>query len=242
MAAGQKYSAIKRRPRPWLVALIVLLHVLAVYGLARAFAPGAVQTVEREIISAITVTITTSEDDVPPESENIPDEGAAGAAGKEAVPKPDSQPETIIKRDKPRPEASSTGSADTAGARETGDGTGAVGAGVGTGSGRDGTGQGGIAVTKPVHISGGINSARDYPVPEGGRQVRNGTRVVVKVTVGIDGRARNCSIFRRSPDAEADRITCRLVEERLRFRPATDANGNPVAAPFYWQQKWFIAQ
>jgi len=30
-----------------------------------------------------------------------------------------------------------------------------------------------------------------------------------------------------------------LVVERLRFRPATDAAGNPVPAPFYWQQRWF---
>lgn len=241
MAAGTKYSAIKRKPRISTIIIIVLLHILAIYGLARAFAPGTIESVERDIVSAFSVTITAPEEqEIPPENEQVPDEGAAGAPGKKAVAKPVTQPETIIKKDKPSPKATSTGTADTSGAKDDGAGTGASGAGTGTGSGREGSGQGSVAVTKPVHISGSIDSARDYPVPDGGRQMRAGTRVVVKVTVGTDGRARDCSIFRRSPDAEADRITCDLVVQRLRFKPATDGNGDPIAAPFYWQQKWFI--
>ena len=43
-----------------------------------------------------------------------------------------------------------------------------------------------------------------------------GTEVIVKVTVNPDGRASDCSVFRASPDPEADRITCRLVVDRLR--------------------------
>ena len=65
--------------------------------------------------------------------------------------------------------------------------------------------------------------------------------MIVKVTVGANGRARDCSVYRASPDPEADRITCQLVETRLGFRPAMDANGNPVAAPFYWRQQWLYA-
>ena len=30
-----------------------------------------------------------------------------------------------------------------------------------------------------------------------------------------------------------------LVVQRLRFKPATDAAGTPVPAPFYWRQRWF---
>ncbi len=96
-----------------------------------------------------------------------------------------------------------------------------------------------MAVSKPVHISGAINNARDYPIPPGGRDARRGTEVIVRVVVGVDGRARQCSVYRASPDAEADAITCRLVEDRLRFRPAQDANGNAVPAPFFWRQRWF---
>ena len=96
-----------------------------------------------------------------------------------------------------------------------------------------------MAATKPVHISGSIDNARDYPVPPGGRGARQGAEGIVRVTVGPDGRARGCMVYRPSPDAEADRITCQLVESRLGFRPAMDGEGNPVAAPFYWRQRWF---
>lgn len=181
-----------------------------------------------------------SPDPPPPENQPESDEGAQGDPGKEAVPEPVTAPTSRIEtQPTPRPQASSTGTATRSGARDTGEGTGAAGTGTGTGSGNRGGGRGGVAVSKPVHISGSINNARDYPTPPGGREARRGTEVIVKVTVGVDGRARGCSIYRPSPDPEADRITCRLVEERLRFRPATDANGNSVPAPFYWRQRWF---
>ena len=101
------------------------------------------------------------------------------------------------------------------------------------------SGQGRGGANKAVHVSGQINNARDFPVPPGGREARRGTEVIVRVTVGVDGRARGCTIYRPSSDPEADRITCQLVETRLGFRPATDSAGNPVPAPFYWRQRWF---
>lgn len=240
MAQGTKFSTRSRKLKPGRLVLIGLLHVLAIYGLTRAFAPDITAGVENTLVAAFTVTVTAPSDD-PEEAEPEPDEGAAGDAGEQAVPKPVTAPtpKVVLKRDDPAPRASSTGTAVTSGAKEQGDGTGAAGSGLGTGSGRGGGGQGGIAVTKPVHISGGIDNARDYPVPEGGRQARVGTEVIVKMTVGTDGRARNCSVYRASPDAEADRLTCQLVVERLEFKPATNSNGDPVAAPFYWRQRWF---
>ena len=236
----------RTRPRrlSWpLIAGIVVLHIAALYGLARALAPDFTASVEREIVSAFTVTVTAPPDPPPPPPENRsePDEGAQGDPGREAVAQPvTSQPPKVrMKQDDPLPRASSTGRANQSGAAAEGDGTGAAGRGLGTGSGNSGSGRGGVAVTKPVHVSGSIDNARDFPVPPGGRAARRGTRVIVRVIVGTDGRARDCSIYRASPDPEADRITCQLVESRLGFRPATDANGNPVAAPFYWQQEWF---
>ena len=227
------YADRSHRPRWWLVVLIVLLHIAIFYGLALALAPDLTRKVERTVVSAFTVTVTTP-DPPPPENESKPDEGAQGDPGSKAVPQPVAAPTSRIERSPtPLPRASSTGTDSSSGAQADGDGTGAAGSGPGTGSGNEGGGQGGIAVSKPVHISGAISNARDYPVPPGGREARRGTEVIVRVTVGVDGRARQCSIYRASPDPEADRITCRLVEERLRFRPAQDANGNPVPAPFY---------
>lgn len=240
MADTTGFSTKRRRLRLGTLALIALLHVLAIYGLAKAFAPDFTGSVERQVVEAITVTVTTPPEEASaPEPE--PDAGAAGEEGREAVPRAVAAPDPPIPipRPVPAPRASSTGSADTSGARDNGDGTGAGGEGSGTGSGQGGSGTGGGAVTQPVHIGGAIDDARDYPAPEGRRAARRGTEVIVRVIVGVDGRASNCTVYRASPDPEADRITCRLVVERLRFRPATDANGNPVPAPFYWRQRWF---
>ncbi|MCZ8370868.1 MAG: TonB family protein [Porphyrobacter sp.] len=241
MATKQPYSAQSRRLSWPLIAGIVALHILALYGLARAFAPEFTAAVEREVLSAFTVTNVPPSDPPPPENQPEPAQGAQGAPGREALAKPVTapSPKVRVKQDTAMPRASSTGTATRSGAATAGDGTGAAGSGEGTGSGNSSSGRGGIPVTKPVHISGGIDNARDFPVPAGGRDARRGTQVIVRVVVGTDGRARDCTIARPSPDPEADRITCKLVETRLGFRPATDANGNPVAAPFYWRQKWF---
>ncbi len=67
MNANEKFSEVPRRPRPALIVLIVLLHIAALYGLARAFAPDFTQQVERTVVSAFTVTIT-----APPEPKPEP--------------------------------------------------------------------------------------------------------------------------------------------------------------------------
>jgi periplasmic protein TonB len=240
--ANDRGFGVQRKPLSWpLIAAIVLLHLAALYGLARALAPDFTAVVEREVVSAFSITITAPPDPPPPENQSEPDEGAQGDPGRDAVAQPVTAPtpKVRIKPDPPRPRAASTGTASQSGAAQAGAGTGAAGSGEGTGSGNSGNGRGGVAVSKPVHISGSIDNARDYPVPKGGREVRRGTQVIVRVIVTADGRARDCSVYRPSPDPEADRITCQLVETRLGFRPAMDANGNPVSAPFYWRQQWF---
>ncbi|MEE4204977.1 MAG: hypothetical protein V2I39_01705 [Erythrobacter sp.] len=223
-----------------LLLAIALAHLAGLYLLAKLLAPDFTGGIEREVVAAFALEAPPPALP-PPENEPEPDEGAQGEPGEQAVPQPVTapEPEIDLPRPSPVPEASSTGTSDRSGARAVGEGTGAAGSGPGTGSGNRGGGQGGVAVTRPVHIAGGIDDARDYPVPPGGREARRGTEVIVRVIVGIEGRARDCTVYRPSSDPEADAITCRLVEERLRFRPATDASGNPVPAPFYWRQRWF---
>lgn len=229
-----------RKPLSWRLLLgIGVLHLAVLYGLMRALAPDFTATVERQVVAAFQL-----EALVPPAPPSLPDraeEGAAGDPGREATPRPVTAPapRQVLREDTPPPRTASTGTASRAGAAEAGDGTGAVGSGDGTGSGAGGSGRGSGLAAKPVHISGEINNARDYPVPPGGRAARRGTEVIVQVTVGVDGRARDCRIYRPSPDPEADRLTCQLVEARLSFRPARDLAGNPIAAPFFWRQRWF---
>lgn len=240
MTSEESFSAQRRRLSWPVVAGLVMLHIAALYGLARALAPDMTASVERQVVAAFDITAPEPAPP-PPENRSEPDEGAQGSPGRETVAKPVAAevPQRRLKEDVALPRASSTGTATKSGGAAAGDGTGAAGTGTGTGSGNSGSGRGGVAVSKPVHISGTIDNARDYPVPPGGREARKGTQVIVRVTVTPEGRARDCAIVRPSPDPEADRITCRLVESRLGFRPAMDSNGNPVAAPFYWRQRWF---
>jgi protein TonB len=154
------------------------------------------------------------------------------------VPKEAAAPKSrIVIAERPAPAVAGKGSDDSSGARDRGTGTGAGGAGNGTGSGNGGNGTGGGAVTKAVKTAGDINSTRDYPSDS--RDARLGHEVIVYLTVGTDGRARNCRVQKASPDPRADAITCTLAEQRFRFRPATDAAGNPVESVYGWRQRWF---
>lgn len=239
-APPQRYSLTKRRLRWPLLVMVAAFHLLVLYGIARVFAPEMTQSVEREVIAAFDVT-PAEPGPPPPENRPEPDQGAEGDPGADAVPDAVSAPPAVLEtlQNTPLSQAASTGNSNAAGAQRAGEGTGAAGQGLGTGSGLGGSGRGGVAVTRPEHISGQINNARDYAIPNAGREVRRGTEVIVRVLVGVDGRARNCSIYRPSPDPEADARTCELVESRLGFRPARHAQGNPVEAPFYWRQRWF---
>jgi len=238
MAREAGFSAQRKPPKFWMIVLIVLAHLLALYGLARAFAPDITASVEKTVVSAFTVTVTTPEEDLPI-TEPEPDEGAQGNPGKKAVPKPVSAPKTKIPA-KPTPAPPTAGKGDEldAGAREMGDGTGTEGSGLGTGSGRYGTGTGGVAATKPVLIQS-ITNVRAFPIPPGGREARIGKSVIVKLIVSPQGRVTGCSIYRASPFPETDAKVCELAYDQIRFEPARDRDGNPVAAPFLYRQRFF---
>lgn len=234
---------LPRRTRVAVVAVAIVFHLLLVAGLIRAFAPNFTAQVANNLASVFVVTVTTPEPPLPPPPPNpepkAPEkQGAAAPAGKKAKPKPESAPETRIEiAQKPAPKVASAGDEYNSGAQDRGEGTGAGGIGEGTGAGGSGTGQGGGAVQKLEKIAGDINSARDYP--KATRKLREGHFVTIQMTVGTDGRPSNCQIVTPSPDAEADRITCRLAVERFRFRPRTNAQGIPVPGEYRWRQRWW---
>ncbi len=234
MARG--YSIGKKRLNWKLIVLIVLLHVAALYGLARALAPDFTARVMEQATSFVTVTNSTYEEE-PPEAEPSiappqPDEGAAAEAGEEAVAREVVAPPQPLPRPSPAPRASSTGTANASGAADEGEGTGAGGSGDGTGSGRSGSGQGGAVAVGPSVLSGELNEARDFPIPEGGRGARLGKSVTVHFTVTTDGRARNCTVASTQVDPATTARVCPLVTERIRFNPATARDGTPVEAKY----------
>ncbi|HXG99018.1 MAG TPA: energy transducer TonB [Sphingomicrobium sp.] len=172
----------------------------------------------------------------------IPDPGRVreeeGAAGKKAEPSPIVAPKPRIQLPAPTPLAAApvagTGVAPAAGAASAGTGPGAGGTGNGRGGG--GTGGGG---SPAQWIRGGLRDS-DYP-----RELirdRVAGMVSVKFTVTPSGSIANCRIARSSGSGMLDHATCSLLTQRLRFRPATDGNGRPVATEIGSDYTWGVRQ
>ncbi|WP_299308382.1 energy transducer TonB [uncultured Croceicoccus sp.] len=238
-------SLRRRRPdrrRVATVVVVALLHIAAIFALLRAFDIDVVPDTLRSVAS-FAVPLDTPEPAPEPEPEPTmaapePD-GAAAPEAAEATPREDAAPKPRVERPAPpAPPAAAKGNENRSGAGETGTGSGGGGDGIGTGSGGSGTGPGGggAAIRGAEKIAGEI-TARDFP--RNSAPDRNGAFVIVYFTVGTDGRARDCSVRSSSGNAEVDRITCRLVVERFRYRPAIGANGDPVAERTGWKQWWW---
>jgi periplasmic protein TonB len=115
-----------------------------------------------------------------------------------------------------------------------GNGTGSGGRGNGPGGGGDGDGDGG-GLTPPRRIRGEIRD-RDYPRGAGAAGI--GGMVSVIYAVEPDGRATHCEITRSSGSPELDATTCRLIEQRFRFRPSQDRGGRPVRSRIVQDHYW----
>ena len=117
-----------------------------------------------------------------------------------------------------------------------GSGTGpAVGSGAGGGSGGKGFGSGDEGGTDLVQIAGEILPS-DYP-----RDLREqgiGGRVGIVFTVGTNGRVISCTVTRSSGVPELDALTCRLIQQRFRYRPSTDRYGRPIPDEVEGEHDW----
>lgn len=238
------------RDRVATLSAVVLIHATLAAVLIN-ISPAARRQLPQEVVEIFDVT-----DPPPPEEEvvveQVPapqddapkeEEGAASAENirSRATPVVAPKPPILLPIPPPMPvtQTPNTGGERTQGASDRpGPGTGASGVGTGTGSGGSGSGtggggSGGIA-TRPAVIRGITN--RDYP-EEVARYWPRGGAVFIAVRVLPNGRATDCKINRSIGIPAIDQWTCKLVEERATFRPATDLNGRPVAAWFGYVQQ-----
>lgn len=81
-----------------------------------------------------------------------------------------------------------------------------------------------VVASRAVQRSGSI-SDEDYP-PAAQRNEESGTAVAT-FTVGTDGRVQSCNASGASASLDAE--TCKLIIRRFRYKPATDASGQPIA-------------
>lgn len=172
--------------------------------------------------------------------------GAASPRNLRAVPVEIVAPPPVIPLIQPppiiAPPRPALGTASSAGASDR-PGPGAGSGGVGNGSGRglygegdgsgDGDGEG--DGTPPRWVRGKLGNA-DYPRALGEAGI--GGTVAVRYRVGVDGRVTGCAVTGSSGNAELDALTCRLIEERFRFRPSRDADGRPVPAIIVENHSW----
>lgn len=128
----------------------------------------------------------------------------------------------------------SSGAADRAG---PGTGAGGVGNGFGSGGGGDGDGDGDGGDTPPRWKSGRLKDS-DYP-KDAGRSGISGT-VSVRYVVEEDGRVTHCQVTHSSGSALLDATTCRLIEQRFRYRPSLDSDGEPVRSIIEEDHSWLI--
>lgn len=149
----------------------------------------------------------------PPRPERDPGRSAPRASRAEALPREAPSPPIVLAA--PSPAASS------AAAGVESDGGDPQGAGEGTGRGGSGAGPG-EGVGAPVRIAGALSDS-DYPRAS----AASGT-VAIAFRVRSDGRVDLCRVVASSGAPLLDRLTCRLVERRFRYRPALDADGRPV--------------
>jgi protein TonB len=131
------------------------------------------------------------------------------------------------------------GTAPTQGASDVrGPGTGAGGAGTGTGSGAGGSGTGGGGdggVAEPPHLATPVLSGRDFPRGLLDQWPRRAT-VFLRLRIDARGYVSECMIDRGTGLSAIDTSICNLAHERLRFRPAMNRSGQPVAGWFGYAQ------
>ena len=230
---GRARIGVDRRTKALALVMVALLHLAAIAVLVRAFGVDTVVSAVRSV-TAFAIPLPPPPPPPLPEPRKIELAATAPPAPKArpkeiVVPKP----KIVIPRPaQPAPPVAGSGSAAQSGASSAGTGGGAGGNGAGRGDGGSP-----FVAQKAVKISGDIVSARDYPRES--RDAREGANVVLALTVGTDGRVKNCAVVRPSPDPRADAITCRLATKRFRFRAALDQNGQPIQSTFGWRQSWF---
>jgi protein TonB len=155
-----------------------------------------------------------------------------GAAAKRAEPTPVVAPQPKLPVPSPLPAAkiAGTGTATTSGAASAGNGTGAGGAGNGAGGGGDFTG------FTPAQKITKIPNREYRRLAESGMAAGS---VAITIRVNPDGTVSNCRVVRSSGNPAADSLMCQLTIEYVRFSPARDPSGRPVAQDVTFAPNWW---
>jgi protein TonB len=210
-------------------AVHVLLGLIILSGLN-------VRTVRHAVEQITTIVIEPPPPPIQPPPKPVPVHQAAerqpGAAAKKADPTPVVAPEPKLPVPTPIPAAkvAVSGHQPISGAAASGTGTGAGGAGNGPGGGGDTSGY------TPARRISKIPDSQYRALAATG--IRSGS-VGVTIKVNTDGSVSNCRIARSSGDGSIDGLMCRLTLQYVRFEPARDNSGRPVAQDITFFPNWY---
>jgi protein TonB len=168
----------------------------------------------------------------PPQQQARQQEGAPAAPKASPVVAPKPEIQLPIQSPVVAAPKAGTGASSSTGQNGAGTGAGAGGSGSGAGSGSGGGG-GGFTPARRVQK---IPDA-EYRRFVSASGMRSG-RVGLTVKVNTDGRPSNCRIVRSSGNSSADSLMCQLTLRFVRFQPARDPQGRPVAQDVTWFPDW----
>jgi len=154
-----------------------------------------------------------------------------GVAASKAEPLPILAPQPKLPTPSPLPAAkvAGTGSATNPGAVASGAGTGAGGSGTGVGGG-------GTNGFTPARKLTKIPNREYRRLADSGLAAGS---VVITIRVNPDGTVSNCRVVRSSGSSAADSLMCQLTLEYVRFSPARDPQGRPVAQDVTFAPNWW---
>jgi periplasmic protein TonB len=158
---------------------------------------------------------------------------AAGAPAKKAEASPIVAPPPRIPVPSPVPAAkiAGSGSASSSGAALSGNGTGAGGVGNGPGGG----GYGDFSRFTPARIIRRIPNS-EYRRISAGRLPSGTATIAFRVTP--EGAMAGCRVTRSSGDGYVDAMVCNAATRNMRFSPALDPSGRPVAQDMSYTPTW----
>ena len=81
-------------------------------------------------------------------------------------------------------------------------------------------------------------SDSDYPASAVRSEEQGTTRF--RLTVGSDGRVKDCAVTASSGSSALDAATCRIMKNRARFTPARDSSGQPTSDTVASAIRWVL--
>ena len=99
-----------------------------------------------------------------------------------------------------------------------------------------------VAAKGPVPKGSRAQWMADADYPQAALSAGEAGSVTVKLAVNVEGRVGACDVVRSSGSRTLDAETCRVLQRRARYTPATDVGGQAVAASDQHTVRWALPE